>query len=314
MNPHILREAAHWLVRLDDQPDEAERQAFAAWLAADPQHQLAYDSLLGTLTPLRELPMAPARLALQQVLPASGAARAAKALLLVAALSVPLGLAWQRFPPAYLLADLRTDAGQWRAEALPDGSQIRMDGRSAVDIQFDGQTRTLRLIQGEILVQVAKDAQRPFRVVTEHGSVRALGTRFVVERETDATRLAMLESRTEVQSAGQRTEVVAGQQLRFDAKGLGQPEAVDAAALEQAWDKHQLLIDRQPLPAVLERLARQHSGYLMFDRESLAHLEVTAVLPADDSQSALRLLARSLPIEISHYTPWVTRITFKRLK
>jgi transmembrane sensor len=41
-------------------------------------------------------------------------------------------------------------------------------------------------------------------------------------------------------------------------------------------------------------------------------LRVTAVLPADDSQRALRLLARSLPIKIEHYTPWITRVSLEQ--
>lgn len=312
LSPEILRQAARWLVRLDDRPSSADRQAFSAWLALDPQHVHAVERLQAGLAPLRSLPRDPARAALKHVLAPSRGARMAKALLLVLGLSIPLGLAWQQYPPRYLMADLQTGSGQWRTEALPDGSQITLDGRSAVDLQFDAKTRTLHLVQGEILIQVAKDAQRPFVVQTAHGSVRALGTRFVVEQDSEGTRLAMLESSTQVQSAGQTAIVHASQQMRFDATGLKAIEPLDAGALELAWAKHQLLIDRQPLGQVLEKLARNRSGFMMYDRQELAHLEVTAVLPADDSDSALQLLARSQPIEIERFTPWVTRISLKK--
>ena len=36
------------------------------------------------------------------------------------------------------------------------------------------------------------------------------------------------------------------------------------------------------------------------------------MLPADDSDSALRLLERTLPIEVSRYSPWLTRVTLKK--
>lgn len=307
----LLREAAQWLVRLDGNASPAEQQAFRQWLAADPQHQQAVQALQGTLAPLRELPLGPARAALNRALPPSRGRRAAKALLLAAVLSLPLALLLERLPPAYWLADLRTDAGQWRAQVLPDGSEIRLDGRTAVDLQFDTHTRTLLLRQGEILVSVAKDASRPFVVQTEHARIQALGTRFVVEQAQSATRLAMLESSTEVRSAGPSVVVRAGQQVWLNAGGAGAVQPLDGAALEQAWDKHQLLIEDQPLPQVLERLGRNRSGYLLFDQQALAHLKVTAVLPADDSDSALRLLARSLPLEVRQFTPWVTRVSLK---
>lgn len=206
------------------------------------------------------------------------------------------------------MADLRTGTGQWRSEQLPDGSRISLEGRTAVDLQFDAQTRTVRLLSGDILVDVAKDTARPFRVVTEHGSIRALGTRFRVERLDESTRLVMIESSTEVHSGASTQTVSAGQQVQFSASGMQAVQAVDASGQEQAWARQQMLVREQPLSEVLERLARNHQGYLLFDAKALAHLNVTAVLPADDSERALRLLARSFPIRVEHYTPWLTRV------
>lgn len=310
-SPAVLRQAAEWLVRLDDEPDAAAREAFRAWLSADPAHLQAVQALQGSLAPLHELPAAPVRAALGSVAPRARG-RGLKALALAALLAIPLGVALQQFPPDYLLADIRTGIGQWSSQQLPDGSRIQLDGRSAVDLQFNARTRTLRLVSGEILVDVAKDASRPFLVVTEHGSVRALGTRFVVERLNDSTRLAMIESSTEVQSAGSSVTVQAGQQVRFDAHGVQAVQPVDGVGLEQAWSAHQWVVREQPLNEVLQRLARHHGGYLSYDAKALARIKVSAVLPADDSERALRLLARSLPLRVEHYTPWLTRISLEQ--
>lgn len=308
----VLREAAEWLVRLDGDIDAAERNAFRAWLEADPEHLDAIERLQGSLAALRDLPREPARAALDSIARRRAGRQPLKALALAALMLLPVGLALQQFPPSYLFADIRTSSGQWSSQQLPDGSRISLDGSSAVDLQFDGQTRTLRLIQGEILVDVAKDATRPFRVLTEHGSVRALGTRFVVEQLPEETRLAMIESSTEVDSAGKRVVVQAGQELLFSAQGPGALQRIDAAGLEQAWSGRQLLVHEQPLSQVLERLARNHAGFLLFDDKAMQSLRVTAVLPANDSQRALRLLARSLPITLEHYTPWITRVTLQK--
>ncbi len=308
----VLRQAAKWLVRMDDEPDAEAREAFRVWLTADPAHLKAVQALQGSLAPLHDLPSAPVRAALGTVVPRSRARRSLKVLAIAALLAIPAGLTLQQFPPAYLLADIRTGVGQWSSQQLPDGSRIQLDGRSAVDLQFDGQTRTLRLVSGEILVDVAKDASRPFLVLTEHGSVRALGTRFVVERLGESTRLAMIESSTEVKSAGDSVTVPAGQQVQFDGHGIQPAQPVDGVGLEQAWNAHQLVIREQPLNQVLERLARHHGGYLSYDAKALAGLKVSAVLPADDSERALRLLARSLPIQVEHYTPWLTRVRLEQ--
>ncbi|WP_313519340.1 FecR domain-containing protein, partial [Pseudomonas sp.] len=51
----------------------------------------------------------------------------------------------------------------------------------------------LLLRRGELLVQVAADAARPFHVRSAEGDVRALGTRFLVRQEDDATRVVVLQ-------------------------------------------------------------------------------------------------------------------------
>lgn len=316
MNPSpslkIMRQAALWLVRLDDEPSEADQRDFNAWLALAPEHHDAVQRLQGSLASLKELPQGPARTALGSIARQPAGGRALKALALAAIVLVPGALALQQYPLAYLMADIRTGTGEWSTRQLADGTWLSLDGRSAVDVQFDPHNRTLHLISGEILLDVAKDANRPFRVITDQGSIRALGTRFVVEKQDGATRLAMIESSTEVKNPDQRMTVHAGQQVRFDASGIYPQAAVNGSEIENAWKHRQLIVKDQPLPQILEQLTRYHSGYLMFDSAELASINVTAVLPADDSERALRLLARSLPIKISSFTPWVTRVSLEQ--
>ncbi|HCN47467.1 MAG TPA: hypothetical protein DIT18_18865, partial [Pseudomonas sp.] len=47
--PAVLRQAAEWLVRMDDEPDAAAQDAFRAWLNSDPAHVQAVQALQGSL-------------------------------------------------------------------------------------------------------------------------------------------------------------------------------------------------------------------------------------------------------------------------
>ncbi|WP_339547618.1 FecR family protein [Pseudomonas sp. RA_35y_Pfl2_P32] len=309
--PQVLRQAAEWLVRLDhgSDADAQTEQQFRAWLAADPLHREAIARLQGHLAPLQELP---ARAALRRAQPAQRRALGVKGLALLAVLGLTAGTGYPYWQSGYLLADHRTDSRQWRHEYLADGSQLQLDSSSAVDLDFDSTQRRVRLLEGEILVDVAKDAHRPFYVDTPHGTIRALGTRFIVERNGDATLVSMLESSTRIDSGGRSLTLNPGQRVRFDAQGLGAVSQVDGRALQAAWSAHQLLAHDQSLADVLTRIARHHRGLLIFDRQALQALRVTAILPADDSDRALRLLARTLPIEVKSYSPWITRVSLKR--
>lgn len=303
----IAEEAAQWLVRLGaGVPDEAARAAFTAWKAADPRHAEAargMEALLERMQGLRAQAggnARPAQAALSAALSAGRRrriARAGAALALAFALAVPAAAVLHAWPPAYLLADLRTGTGEWQTRELADGTRIALRGGSAVNLRYDAARRTLELVQGDILLDVAPDAARPFVVQTAHGRIRALGTRFLVERQPGATVLSMLESATEVAPAGGGAplRVQAGERLRLTAAGAEPITVLDAASTEGAWRRHQLVVHDQPLPEVLDALARQRPGYLHYDRAALEGIRISAVLPLDDTGRALQLLVDGFP-------------------
>lgn len=308
----LLNEAAQWLVLLEDEP---QRQAeLDAWCASDPRRAAAVNSLASVLQRFEAISAAPAHAALNAAQGLDRQRRSQRngsvALALALAALLPLGLFLRANPPAYLLADLRTGTSQWQQTRLADGSQVILDGRSAADLDFDAQRRSVHLIQGDILVEVAHDSTRPFIVETAHGSIRALGTRFIVERRDDATWLTMLESRVEVLGVtGTTLEVTAGQRLRLDDKGLGPLQRVDGSTFEQSWRNHQLVVWDRPMPEVLKELDRNFNGYLSYDAKALADLRVSAVLPMDDPQRALRLLTHSFPLQVKSYGPWLLQVS-----
>lgn len=297
MSHTVLREAAEWLVRLDHHTDEPTQAAYRAWLASDPLHAQTIARLQNHLLPLGQ---APARAALRRSQPTRHGARLVKCIALAMLLGVPSLSAYQYSQRGDLFADLSSARAEWRDTVLADGSALQLEGNSAVNLHFDSTQRRVQLLHGEIRVTVAKDAARPFYVDTPQGSIRALGTRFIVERNGNATVVKMLESSTLIDAAGQALTLSAGHSVRMDAQGVGAVKTIDAQALDQAWNAHQLLAHDEPLTDVLERLGRHRQGLLMFDREALKDLRVTVMLPADDSDRALRLLARTLPIRVSH--------------
>lgn len=312
----INEQAADWLIRLNE-PDADERLAaeFDAWKRSDARHAAAAERLQGFIGQMSAL-----RGQKASVHAALDAAftnrkrryrgkRAATALMLLALL--PAWALWRSELPGYLLADLRTQPAQWLAHELPDHSRVTLSGNSALDLQYDSQQRRIRLLRGEVLVDVAHDSPRPFIVATEQGEVRALGTRFVVTRRDGATLVTMLESRVAATASGnpQALEVNAGEQARITRNDVQLTTTVDTRSVEDAWRHHQLVVRDQPLTAVLDQLARQFPGHMQFDREALADLRVSAVLPLDDSDRALNLLAEALPLQIREFTPWLKVIS-----
>lgn len=300
----LAEQAAHWIVQLSAD-DPAEREAahagFNAWKAADPRHATAaagMESLLGQLHAVREPAGGdhrPARAALAAIAPRRTRLRQLAAASAVAVLALSAAMvASER--PAYLLADLRSPTGQWRTHTLADGSRLTLGSNSAVNVLFSAGERHVELVRGDILVDVAKDAQRPFIVDSGQAAIRALGTRFTVRKDDGATILSMLESTVLAQVPQHPAAVVqAGQRARITRDGVGPLTAIDAASLQDAWRAHQLVVDDQPLADVLDELARHRPGQLRYDRAQIAHIRVAAVLPLDDTDQALQLLIDNFP-------------------
>lgn len=300
----IAEQAAHWIVQLSaDDPAERDtaRAGYAAWKAADPLHATtaaSMENLLGQLHAVRE-PAAgnhrPARAALAAIAPKRQRLRQLAAASVVAVLVLGTAmLASER--PAYLLADLRSPTGQWRTHTLADGSRLTLGSDSAVNVHFSAGERHVELVRGEILVDVAKDAQRPFFVDSGQAAIRALGTRFTVRRDGASTLLSMLESTVSAQVPQHPASIVqAGQRTRITRDGVGPLTAIDAASVQEAWRAHQLVVDDQPLAEVLDELARHRPGQLHYDGAQIAGIRVAAVLPLDDTDKALQLLIDNFP-------------------
>lgn len=307
-SPQSLDEqAASWIMRLHDgNLSERERQQFEQWKAQDPHHAAAIERLQGFVGRLQALrpQHAPVQAALDAAL-VKRRRNPAGRVVLGLMLALPLALLLRSYPPSYLLADQRTAPAEWQRIDLDDGSQLILSGNSAVDLTFNPQQRQVKLLRGEILVQVAHDATRPFIVVTEEGQMRALGTRFTVKREAPGTLLTLLESKVAAQDANHHpaVEVSAGEQARITPQAVTPLGHVDTRATNDAWQYHQLVVQDRPLPEVLDELARQYGGHLQFDREQLADLRVSAVLPLDEPRRALQLISDAFPVRVRSFSP-----------
>lgn len=312
-------QAAEWLMRLEDEAYQPDLQVqFQQWQEQDPAHAEAVQHMQSMIHQLEDLrPQSGiARQAIQAGIKPQRkqSKRVTNLLAILLVFALPAEMVLQHYPLTYWFSDLHTATAEWQSTRLSDQSHITLNGHTAVDVDFSSHLRVLHLHQGEILVDVAKDADRPFVVETVQGSVTALGTRFVVSQRGDVTEVSMLESRVRVvprKSSDQiapTADITQGEAIEITPHGLGRVHAVDPASISDAWRLHQLVVQDQPLPDVLATLARHRKGYLRFDTDSLAQYQVTAVLPLDDTDRALALLAESFPVRVKRFTPWIVTV------
>ncbi|SDX93308.1 FecR family protein [Pseudomonas kuykendallii] len=308
-----LQQAAQWYVALHDENGGAQlREQWQRWFDQHAEHRDAwrYVERVGQrFAPLqgegaRESSGVlrrvgdPARLSRRQGL---------KTLMILAGGSLLGWSAWRGTPLPRLVtawgADFATGVGETRETLLADGSHLWLGALSAIDADFSAERRLLRMHFGEVLVDTAKDPRRPFLVDTEHGRLRALGTRFAVRQLGETTRLNVYQGAVEVHTAasGATSIVGAGQRVEFSAAAIG--ASAPALSAGESWIRHVLTAEDMPLGQLVQELSRYRHGHLGCN-PAVAGLPVMGAFPLNDTDQALRLIAAALPVRLEWMTPW----------
>lgn len=307
VSPRVLDAAIEWQLRLDSgEAGAAERAAFERWVEAHAEHGRAWRQLGALDGQLRPAQTAPARSALLHARPARGRRAAAPLLALVVVAILGVAALDRHVPLAALIADYGTATGERRRVELPDRSLVHLNTRTAVDLAFDAERRALRLRSGEILVETAHaDAaeKRPFVVLTEHGALRALGTRFIVRKLEAGTLLTVTRSAVAARPAGRPDVRVVSEGLRALVRADGVDQPVPAAPDADAWKDGMLVVDNARLADVVAELARYRPGRLAVDAR-VAALRVTGSFALDDTDLALAALARALSLDVARHGRW----------
>lgn len=317
-------QAIDWLVRLDSgHAGEQDRQAFEHWLHQSPLHAQAWVQvqrrLSGGVEPallqLRQHGEGTAALGLQALVAPVPTQARRRGLLRggVAALLASTATGWllhRQIPLTTLAADLRTGTGQRSHHRLPDGSDIELEARSAVDIAFSDRQRLVRLREGALLAQVAASAPglgpRPFVVQSAQGTVQALGTRFMVRQAEGRTLVHVLQHSVLLTSlSGRQHRLDEGRSAWMDADGIDEQGTQHLAPA--AWADGVIDVRDQPLGEVIEALRPYQAGILRISPEA-ARLRIFGVFPLARPEQVLQDLVDTHPIRVRRWGPWLTLI------
>nr|WP_180202392.1 FecR family protein [Pseudomonas sp. SbOxS1]NYU01814.1 FecR family protein [Pseudomonas sp. SbOxS1] len=311
VSAQVLDAAIAWQLSLDS-GNPVEREEFAKWHAAHEEHARAWRQL-GMLDQRFSVASGPARTALLQS--REGIRRRVRKLgsglaSIVAVLGLTLFAGERYLPIDYWLADQRTATGEQRTLRLDDGTLINLNTHSAVDVRFDDKQRLVILQEGEILVETGHGDARPFIVETHEGSMRALGTRFLVKREEQGTRLSVLQSAVAAhpQSSPEEQILREGQQMLIRSDGLGPIFALNLGA--DAWTRGMLVVDNARLEDLVREIGRYRPGHLGVAPE-VADLRITGSFPLKNTDLALNALLPTLPVQIEHRTQWWVTVAAK---
>jgi transmembrane sensor len=134
----------------------------------------------------------------------------------------------------YLLSEsvVTTGASEWQQLTLMDGTNVHLDARSRIKVEYSDTTRIVRLYRGGGVFDVAKDTKRPFIVRTSSIDAMAVGTRFGVAIDAGVV-TTVSEGIVKVMGRGIDGPAVAvnpNQELRVSDRSLAPPQPVKVDA------------------------------------------------------------------------------------
>ena len=319
--------ASLWIVRIDRELSEQELRDLKEWLSESPKHREAFvaaarlwdrmDVLtsLSKLFPLEDFKPAPSRvrwkslsvLAAALVFVAIALLRPGAGLLQLST-RTPVAISKPDATPA--LQPYATVIGQQSLVSLDDGTQVRLNTDSLVEVSYSRNSRRVHLVRGEALFEVAKDASRPFDVRVGSHVVRAVGTAFnvrvsgIASMEVTVTegRIRLLEdniARKPVSEdpAGATSTAsptaVAGQLVMVTGNGESRVRELDKEAMADrtAWQRGMLVFRGEPLRDVLKEFARYTNQKFIPQDDSIGDMPVGGLFRAADVEG-LRIALR----------------------
>jgi len=333
----IAEEAAEWYVVLKD-ADARTKKSFAAWLQTSPEHIhefLAIASLWDALPELSSQPSVAELVALASAEPNvvafsspdsvpsarietpkvrrrnfAGVAAAAAATATLAA--VVIGGALTLMPPADDPNLYSTAIGEQTSLPLADGSIVTLNTQSTLRVAYSEGFRDIYLREGEALFDVAKDAARPFRVITEHAVIQAVGTQFNVHNHNGDVTVTVVEGIVDVNTnvgavnpsgeigtvllaeapavIEQAVRLTVGQQARVAAGEVAVIDTTIDRAI--AWQQRRLVFESLSLKDVIDEFNRYNDPPLLIDDHVLEALPISGVFRSNDRESFVQFLAQ----------------------
>jgi transmembrane sensor len=311
--------AADWIARRDMGLTPDETLELQAWQDANPQHAAAWarlDRIWSALNSPRLAGRGDSVLLTVSALRAARHRRRRSRLTLatvgaVAALALGLALRPGFDAPRNPIAPTPTVAFRPDRQTLADGSIVELAAHALITVDFTPSRRGVRLVRGEALFSVAKDAARPFIVSVGTVDVRAVGTQFAVRSAPSEVAVIVTEGRVtvaqETAPAAGATPVDAGNVIVVPASpalaGAPAPQARaisdDEVARALAWRGHRVEFSATPLAEAVALLNRRNATSLALADDATAALRITGVFWTDDPEGFARLVESSLGIKSS---------------
>jgi len=189
---------------------------------------------------------------------------------------------------------------QLQTVTLADGSRVRMDLSTQIEVRLSRRERDVALLHGRAIFDVAHDATRPFVVDTGHGFVTALGTRFQVDREAGDVVVTLVEGSV---SVGEKDDgpasirLAPGEQARYTPQQTQWSRSIVDTAVATSWSRGFHVFSATPLAEAVREINRYSPTKLRLQGAGLETLVLSGNFKTGDADRIAEALPIVLPVK-----------------
>jgi transmembrane sensor len=210
----------------------------------------------------------------------------------------------------------RTTTGEHRTIYLNDGSVIHLASETKVTVLFTPKQRYLAMEKGKALFSVAYNPDRPFVVSTNTLLIRAIGTKFLVNRLNRA-KLSVSVTEGKVQITKKTTDNIQEKEIVDtgetiivnEQKNTYQVQPVDISQVT-SWQNGRLYFNRALLPDVICEVNRYLEKKIVIGDRRLDTVEISMNFDIEHCKYFLSTLHDGVPID--YYTNTYGQIVIKK--
>lgn len=193
-----------------------------------------------------------------------------------------------------------TRVGEARLIHLADGSKIRLNTDSMIDVRLQKDSRAIHFLKGEAQFDVARDPQRPFLVTARDGAVQALGTVFNLRQRKDFTELTVIAGQVAVLDGGTAEATVpagASAMIRAATVSVMKLTPVDLER-RTSWQQGKIHLDGETLAQAVDEFNRYRTRPLVIGDPDLSSLRMGGMFSAAHSDDFVEALKQSFGIRV----------------
>lgn len=327
-DPELIEtEACAWIAQVDGGNMSAgDREALKEWISRSPQHKRAFERMAARFMEMRDpfdavktqqrrQEKAFIRPFLNVLRPAVLAAALASfvAAVILVVMEPKIDAPNQGEATYFNTASYQSGIGEQKTVTLEDGSTIVLNTNTRVDVGMGEDERSIHLIYGEAIFDVEKDPERPFKVYTEKGVVKAIGTVFSVRVRTVDVEVLVEEGVVEVapkRDGGSQdrddlasltiTKVVSGKYATFN-EIQQTVKTVDMKTMDRklSWRDGVLVFEVDPLSYVVEEVSRYTDVKIVISDPDILNIPVGGNFRVGETKALLDALEKGFGLRVT---------------